>query len=153
VLISFGGIIGNRTPNINNQVERPHQLISSKSNLVWQKFLIIIITICSESQHFIFTNIIFMGPLRLSLLLVMRRLAKAAGSRRSLPPPSSARWSSLVGVAELGVGVDLDGDERWGTVGKKRGGRREKRMQILYSLRPKNNVILEILGQIIKEVK
>jgi hypothetical protein len=81
--------------------------------------LIIIITICSESQHFIFTNIIFMGPLRLSLLLVMRRLAKAAGSRRSLPPPSSARWSSLVGVAELGVGVDLDGDERWGTVGKK----------------------------------
>jgi hypothetical protein len=53
----------------------------------------------------------------------------------------------------LGVGVDLDGDERWGTVGKKRGGRREKRMQILYSLRPKNNVILEILGQIIKEVK
>jgi hypothetical protein len=59
-----------------------------------------------------------MGPLRLSLLLVMRRLAKAAGSRRSLPPPS-ARWSSLVGGAELGVGVDLDGDERWGTVGKK----------------------------------
>jgi hypothetical protein len=108
-------------------VERPRQLISSKSNLVWQKFLINNNNNLFRITTFYFYQYNIHGAAPSLTSPHDEAMAKAAGSRRSLPPPSSARWSSLVGGAELGVGVDLDGNERWGTVGKKGGGRREKK--------------------------